>query len=795
MIGCAVANFIICILHLNKFAVIWCCAKVNFTMSVKHTPREEVELPPLDSNVVGGERYRDAEQACCIESAASQSDPFIVDTDNNVRFDHDDNDFAGFRERDIVHCRRPYVDQSLLANTCLYQDVGRSEQLPVFADTVAGSRRSVVDMHVPRSHSPRSRCSSMSNVSAATDRSLAAREALAKLKAASEFRDACDVAQQRKLAAEQEKRKLDENRKKRELELLVRVYESEFNVAQDQNQINMLESLGSLPAPKSNTGTIPKSSFPRSVDAVHSSSAGLVNVAQPVVSVDKQLYPEFCHPLNDRGIASAISHSASRSETSAVLKPAISLPKIEYPYSLPRVSESFSSVGCSSSAAEAPRVSFATLNCQSNGPKLVSSGSGVPRSSLFQHNIPNRVPNNQSFASRGDSDIIGLAHLLAEFQRENRLPKREPSKFSGANIEDYVPFEMEFKSMIESSCSDKSMLYSYLVNYTEGEAGEIVRSCFSSDQGVAYDSAREALSKRYGDSYLLAHQFIAKLKAWPVIKKDSPEDLRRFSVFLARIGNMCQRSTHFEVLNNNYELKAIVDKLPGHLVNSWGRRAYDIIRRQQVVTFGDLVEFVNVEADIACQPYFGAAGGVKSTGFVSGSATGKRVLATTVESGDVAVNNGLPGQNEYIVLAEDTVTNGAGQGNNVGEQVCATNVETVEPTASNVKTDFGKRGELCWGCNRSGHRLDSCQEFVTLEVKDQNRFLDSKSLCIYCHGKHTLIKCRRFVALRVSQRREFCFGVPICALCVSAQGTEQGSATRVHVVILWCQELTTNPKC
>ena len=355
------------------------------------------------------------------------------------------------------------------------------------------------------------------------------------------------------------------------------------------------------------------------------------------------------------------------------------------------------------------------------------------------------------------NDIGRLACMMADFQRENRLPKREPFKFSGSELEEYIPFIMEFDTMIGSSCSNEELLYSYLVSYTDGEAGDIVRSCFREDRVLAYRQAREALEKHYGNSYLLAYQFIDRLKDWPPIKRDHPEELRKFSLFLRRIKNMCQRSCHFDILNSGHELRSIADKLPYHMIPQWARRAHDITSRGAGVSFADLVDFVELEADIACQPYFG----VSSRTTVASGNTGlsRKVLVTMVN--EATDNN----NSEFVagnVQCKAKPTRSAG---NSLENLRDEHLKPLPFQQNFIREPVRKRFRACWGCGIEGHRLDACQEFVTLKERDKVRYLYLRNLCIFCHGRHLMENCSQFKELSTSKRRRVAWNAYLCYAC------------------------------
>ena len=109
------------------------------------------------------------------------------------------------------------------------------------------------------------------------------------------------------------------------------------------------------------------------------------------------------------------------------------------------------------------------------------------------------------------ADIIKTQNEISlsilKSQQRSFLPKHVPGAFNGSDVTMYRPFKLAFQRMIEEYCSDDSSKYYYLLQYTDGSARQLVRSCQSLESSVAYSRAIKLLHDKYGNSALTADIF------------------------------------------------------------------------------------------------------------------------------------------------------------------------------------------------------------------------------------------------------------------------------------------------
>ncbi|PFX28559.1 hypothetical protein AWC38_SpisGene6728 [Stylophora pistillata] len=201
-----------------------------------------------------------------------------------------------------------------------------------------------------------------------------------------------------------------------------------------------------------------------------------------------------------------------------------------------------------------------------------------------------------------------LQELLKQQQLQTlvmSLPQPEISVFSGNPVK-YSDFVRAFENLIESKTNSPSSRLYYLVQYTSGEAKELMRSCLSMDPIEGYKTARALLEDRYGESYKIATALIDQLTKSPQIKADDGPALQRYSVLLTSCKNSLQEIGYLSKIENPDTLQKIIGRLPLRLRQRWRKKADQITEDlKREVTIGDIVEFVEAKARIANHPVFG----------------------------------------------------------------------------------------------------------------------------------------------------------------------------------------------
>ena len=183
-------------------------------------------------------------------------------------------------------------------------------------------------------------------------------------------------------------------------------------------------------------------------------------------------------------------------------------------------------------------------------------------------------------------------------------PAPQPQIFSG-NPEGYPMWKASFATLIERrdlALSGEQKMF-YLQKYTAGEAFEAIKSLFLIPSSESYDSAMNILKERFGTPNLVTSAFRKRLESWPKISSKEPKALQSFSDFLQQIKVAATQYDSLKILNDEFENKKLVSKLPHHISVKWVEH---VVEKTDFPSFNDFAEFVKVRAKVSNHPLWDA---------------------------------------------------------------------------------------------------------------------------------------------------------------------------------------------
>lgn len=130
--------------------------------------------------------------------------------------------------------------------------------------------------------------------------------------------------------------------------------------------------------------------------------------------------------------------------------------------------------------------------------------------------------------------------MLLECHMKSALPRRNIQPFD-RNPLHYHAFKRTFQYVVESKISDNSDKLHYLKQYTWGKAIEMVRSCmYEGDAKAAFNKATMLPESKFGDKHHVLDSMINKAMLWPNIRREDPEGLLSYSLFVTELGNFAE---------------------------------------------------------------------------------------------------------------------------------------------------------------------------------------------------------------------------------------------------------------
>ena len=304
-----------------------------------------------------------------------------------------------------------------------------------------------------------------------------------------------------------------------------------------------------------------------------------------------------------------------------------------------------------------------------------------------------------------------LSALIAEQQRISSLPTQEPPTFNG-NYFDYPIFMRAFETIIEARVStNKERLY-FLNKYTAGKANDVIKGFVTLTSDDSYTRAKNLLAQRFGDPHRVSNAYKSRLKNWPQIGEGQSSDLQAFSDFLGQCEEAMKSMKFLSDLDSMEVLKQVSSKLPSYSGVKWCRHAFELKKNHgRAVTFHDLVNFVEKEADLATDPVFSpdVLKSERKRPPEKDQKAGRRNPRQPPNLNSMVTNTGDPSK---------------------------TNTPKPDPKGPS-------KPKICPVCSKD-HTLSSCDEFKKKTVKERLDYIQSMGLCFGCLSKgHYSKNCRK----------------------------------------------------
>ena len=279
-----------------------------------------------------------------------------------------------------------------------------------------------------------------------------------------------------------------------------------------------------------------------------------------------------------------------------------------------------------------------------------------------------------------------ISQSLIQNQKSIILPNQTIESFSGNDITEFKTFLTRFKNVIENNCKSDYAKFTYLEQYTSGNAKKLVQSCNSYDPSQAYSKAMQLLCDEYNNEFKVSNALIAGLDKWGTLGEDDLDSFEDLAFYLLRCSNHLESLSIGNQLNNPKEIMNIVMKLPYRVRDGWRRITGRIQGEGKQVMFEDLVTFVREEVGIRKQPIFGAISGENSP------------VAKVPQQAKRTMNS---------------------------------RTDTEQQGSEEMVTDHQKL-EPCPCCKKDNHDLSSCHFFKTKTYEEKVDFIKINGICFGC---------------------------------------------------------------
>ena len=163
-----------------------------------------------------------------------------------------------------------------------------------------------------------------------------------------------------------------------------------------------------------------------------------------------------------------------------------------------------------------------------------------------------------------------LLNTISNLLKLQSAPEISIDTFSGDPLE-FKYFMATFEEVIESKINEARGRLTRLIQYTSGEAKDLVKGCIYLKPNSGYKKAKELLEKRFGDPHRVLSAYRKELRLWKSIKPADAVALRKLYTFLVKTSDII--INHFDSPDN---ICLVVSKLPGSLQDRWNRKVHQI---------------------------------------------------------------------------------------------------------------------------------------------------------------------------------------------------------------------------
>ncbi len=278
---------------------------------------------------------------------------------------------------------------------------------------------------------------------------------------------------------------------------------------------------------------------------------------------------------------------------------------------------------------------------------------------------------------------------LVKLLKLQTAPTVDIDPFDGDPLE-YNYFVAAFNEAVEEKVEDPRGRLTRLIQYTKGEAKDLIKNCIQEEPERGYEHARSLLKDQYGNPHTIARAYIRELHKWETLKVGDSKGFRKFYSFLVKCNTCMSSGIYLKELNSPDILQVLQSKLPYNMQDKWNRFAVKSRTQEgKEADFNDFLKMVQMETLVANDPMY-------SREAMSGRTGGNQNK----------MNQQKPGMQNYAV-------------------------ELPQKQKTESSDEIPKE-KLCVSCQNE-HDLDKCPEYTKLEVKGRKAFLFKKRLCFCCY--------------------------------------------------------------
>ena len=301
-----------------------------------------------------------------------------------------------------------------------------------------------------------------------------------------------------------------------------------------------------------------------------------------------------------------------------------------------------------------------------------------------------------------------LSQAVMEMMKLQSAPKPNLDAFSGDPLE-YFYFKATFREVVEVAVPDQRGRLTRLINFTSGEAKDLIKHLVHASPLDCYDKAVKLLDKEFGNPHLISCSYIKEIRQWECVKQHDSAGYKKLYRFLLK----CQaykEGNRLNELDSIDMLRTIICKLHTTHQERWNRKAVNIRQKEgREANFSDLLEFMETQATLMCDPAF--------------SRDALAEASKTIKSNSTKMGGNNNDNNKSNIKDNDS--------NNKNNDKNSDNNSTDKNSDSDNKNN--KAAPSCPLC-KSQHDIEQCATYLAQGIDDRHKTVFQYKLCFSCLG-------------------------------------------------------------
>ena len=212
----------------------------------------------------------------------------------------------------------------------------------------------------------------------------------------------------------------------------------------------------------------------------------------------------------------------------------------------------------------------------------------------------------QKHSSQENGPGTGSRHVeesITKLLQLQTAPTVDMDEFEGDPLE-FNYFLATFREVVEQNIDNPMGRLTRLIQYTKGEAKELIKNCIQENPSVGYTHAMSLLKTQYGNPHIIARAYIQELRNWETLKVGDSKAFRKFYGFLIKCKTCMTSGRYLAELNFPDILQVLQSKLPYGMQDKWNRRAVKLRTSGREADFNDFLNIVETETMVANDPMY-----------------------------------------------------------------------------------------------------------------------------------------------------------------------------------------------